>query len=117
MRQITRDANELKENDLISVLLYGLYKVGNVPEYSAISELAYTLSKDDLFRLCATFGGVTIKIPTLDELKTMSKTLLVIDLTCKGMSFEDACKEAEVEDIEPVVKAYEIMSRAIEEFR
>ena len=55
MRQLTRDVSKLKEDDVINILLYAIYKLTNDPEYSAISELAYVLDKDSLYKLCATF--------------------------------------------------------------
>ena len=51
MRQLTRDVSKLKEDDVINVLLYAIYKLTNDPEYSAISELAYVLDKDSLYKL------------------------------------------------------------------
>ena len=51
MRQLTRDVSKLKEDDVINVLLYAIYKLTNDPEYSAISELAYVLDKDSLYFL------------------------------------------------------------------
>mgnify|MGYP000391591427 CR=1 FL=1 len=76
MRQLTRDVSKLKEDDVINVLLYAIYKLTNDPEYSAISELAYVLDKDSLYKLCATFGGATIKIPPLSLFKNITKALL-----------------------------------------
>lgn len=70
--------NNLKENDVYSLILFSLYKLIAIPEYSSISELAYVLDKDNLLNLCEFFGGQTIKIPTLDELESLIYSLLLI---------------------------------------
>ena len=96
MRQLTRDVSKLKEDDVINVLLYAIYKLTNDPEYSAISELAYVLDKDSLYKLCATFGGAIIKIPPLSLFKNITKALLIIELMQKGETFEEAYADADV---------------------
>ena len=96
MRQLTRDVSKLKEDDVINVLLYAIYKLTNDPEYSAISELAYVLDKDSLYKLCATFGGATIKIPPLSLCKNITKALLIVELMQKGETFEEAYSDADV---------------------
>lgn len=119
MKQVAKDLKKLKSKDIINILLYGLYKLTGVAEYSAISELAYTLDKDSLFNLCATFGGCTIKVPTLAELKTVSKALLIIDLmTTEEMSFLDACDAAEVDvmEREDVVSLYNVLADILETY-
>ena len=118
MRQITRDLNLLKENDLITIILYCIYKFTDDPEYSTISELAYTLDKDSLYNLCATFGGTTIKVPTLKEYKTMVKVMLVFEYVNKGSTFEEACKQANIsdEELDDIIKMYSLMSRVLETY-
>ena len=69
--------NNLKQQDVYSLSLFCLYKLTNVPEYSSLSELSYVLDKDNLLNLCKYFGGQTIKIPTLKELKNLINALLL----------------------------------------
>ena len=63
--------------DIWSLILFALYKLKNIPEYSTISELAYVLDKDNLLKLCEYFGGITIKIPTVDELELLIYSLVL----------------------------------------
>lgn len=113
MRQLTKDVSKLKEKDIINVLLFGIYKLIEIPEYSAISELAYVLDKDSLYKLCATFGGATIKIPPLSLFKNMTKALLIIELMQSGESFDDAYEKAEV-DIRDKSEVIKIVNQLVE---
>ena len=63
---IKEELNQLKETDVYSMLLFVLYKMRGIEEYSILSELAYILDKKNLLNLCEYFGGLTIKIPTID---------------------------------------------------
>ena len=113
MRQLTKDVSRLKENDIINVLLYAIYKLTNTPEYAAISELAYVLDKDSLYKLCATFGGATIKIPPLSLFKNITKALLIVELMQKGETFEDAYLKAEV-DVRDKAEVIKIVNQLVE---
>ena len=67
----------LHDMDRWSLVLFVLYKMIGIPEYSTISELAYVLDKDSLLKLCEYFGGITIKIPTIDELELLIHSLVL----------------------------------------
>ena len=119
MRQVTKDLNILKEDDLITIILYCLYKFTKDPDYAAISELAYTVDKDSLYKLCATYGGCTIRIPTLKEYRNIVKVMLIFQyVNSDGLSFEEACKKADVGDmsLESISEIYSIMSEVIESY-
>lgn len=117
MRQLTKDLNKLEEKDLITILLFCLYRFTEDPEYSTLAELAYTLDKDSLYKLCATFGGTTFKVPTLSEYKDMIKVMLIFNyVNLDGMSFSEACEKAGLEDkdVDEVSKMYSIISEVID---
>lgn len=67
----------LKDTDCYSLILFCLYKLMGVPEYSSLSELVYVLDRKNLLNLCEYFGGQTITIPTIDELETLTYSLLL----------------------------------------
>lgn len=91
---IKEELNRLKETDLFSLLLFVLYKIRNIDEYSTISELAYVLDKQNLLNLCEYFGGITIKVPTIDELESVINSLLVYQyVNIDGYSYDDAIKK------------------------
>lgn len=91
--RIKEDLTRLNEVDTYSLILFVLYKLKDIPEYSAISELAFVLDKTNLLRLCEYFGGLTLRIPTVDELEEIVQSLLLYQyVDIDNMSFDDALK-------------------------
>ena len=83
----------LKQQDIYSLLLFSLYKMTSIPEYSSISELAYVLDRENLVNLCEFFGGQTIKIPTISELESLVYSLLLYQYTkIDKMDYNNAIK-------------------------
>lgn len=77
-------------------MLFALFKVREVPEYSGISELAYVLDKENMLRLCEFFGGTTITIPTIDELELLTYGLLLYQyIHLDNIKYEEAIKRIE----------------------
>lgn len=74
---IKNNLDMLKQQDIYSLMLFTLYKLIGTPEYSSLSELVYVLDRDNLLNLCEYFGGQTITIPTIDELKDLTNALLL----------------------------------------
>ena len=74
---IKQELQKLKEPDIWGFMLFALYKIKELPEYSSISELAYILDKPNFLRLCEYFGGCTIKIPTVKEIELLLYGLLL----------------------------------------
>ena len=82
-----------KDIDIWSLILFSLYKIKDIPEYSTISELAYILDKDNMLKLCEYFGGLTIRIPTIDELEDLVYALVLYQhINIDKMSYDDAIK-------------------------
>lgn len=77
MKNIYSEINKFKTKDIYSLMLYVLYKISDDPQYSTLSELSYVLNKEDLLKLCSYYGGLTIKIPSIDELELMLNALFV----------------------------------------
>ena len=75
--RLKEEISKLKDVDIYSVLLFVLYKLREVPEYSTLSELSYILDKNSLLQLCEFFGGLTITIPTVDELESLVYTMML----------------------------------------
>ena len=90
---IKEELSKLKTTDIYSLLLFILYKTREIDEYSALSELAYVLDKDNLLNLCEYFGGVTLRIPTIDELESLINSLLLYQyIDIDGYSYKEAIK-------------------------
>lgn len=77
MGQIKQNLDTLKTTDVYSLLMFVLYKLMDIPEYSSLSELVYILDRKNLLKLCEYFGGTTIKIPTIEELQQLTYALLL----------------------------------------
>jgi len=74
---LKKNLSTLKETDQYALLMFVLYKLTDIQEYSSISELAYTLDKPNFLNLCAIFGGRTIRIPTIAETKSLANIILL----------------------------------------
>lgn len=89
----------LSQIDTYSLLLFVLYQMKGIKEYSTLSELIYVLDKDNFFKLLDYFGGITITIPTKKELETLLNALLLYQYTqIEGLSLSYAIKKLEHTD-------------------
>ncbi len=116
---IKEELNQLKETDVYSMLLFVLYKMRGIEEYSVLSELAYILDKKNLLNLCEYFGGLTIKIPTIDELESLLNSLLMYQyVELEGISYEDAIKKMgfDTADLRKIKKDYYKLTKILEEY-
>lgn len=85
--RIKKEIATLREQDTWSLMLFALYKLKGVKEYSTLSEMAYLLPKDSVLKLCEYFGGLTIKIPTISDLEQMVDALVLY--MCVDINGED----------------------------
>lgn len=116
---IKDDIKKLKEMDLYTVMLFTLYKMMSVPEFSSISELAYVLDKENFLNLCEYFGGTTIRIPTKDELKDLVYALLLYQYTkIDNIPYDKAVQLIghESKDLRSVKKNYTAVCNVLEDY-
>lgn len=73
---IDKALEELNKQDIYSLILFVLYRLKNVSEYSILSELVYILDNDSFSRFMSYFEGQTIKIPKIQDLKDIVNALL-----------------------------------------
>lgn len=93
MAKISTELAKLNEQDTYSLILFALYRLKNIPEYSTLSELIYILDKDDVLKLCEYFGGLTIKIPTIEELESIVYSLVLYQsVNIDGKRYDDVIK-------------------------
>ena len=74
---IKQNLNTLHLSDIYSLMLFIMYKLQDVPDYAALSELCYLLDGANLTRLLTYFSGKTLQVPTQEEFSNMSKALLL----------------------------------------
>lgn len=113
------DIKTLKDTDCYSLILFCLYKLIDVPEYSSLSELVYVLDKQNLLNLCEYFGGQTITIPTIDELEALTYALLLYQYV--NVEKKDYTESLELigndsKDLRLVKKSYTKLCEIIEKY-
>lgn len=91
---LRKELDNLKMTDTFSLILFVLYKIRDIEEYSTISELAYILDKDALLNLCEYFGGISIRIPTIEELESIINSLLLYQyINLDGYTYNEAVEK------------------------
>ena len=77
-----------------------MYKLQDVPDYAALSELCYLLDGANLTRLLTYFAGKTLQVPTAEEFANMSKALLLYQyVNIDGHTLVEA--QNRLEDVTP----------------
>ena len=90
---IKEELESLKEQDIYSFILFALFKIRDNPNYSTLSELSYILDKDSMLKLCEYFGGMTITIPTVEDLEYVILALLLYKyVDIENMPWEEAAR-------------------------
>lgn len=122
--KIKEELEKLQVADIYSLILFALFKIREIPEYSSLSELAFVLDKENLLKLFEYFGGLTIRIPTVEEMESLVYSLLTYQLVdIEGKDIEDALKmfthkvqnikqiESDYYELREVLNKYEFKSR------
>ena len=108
--------NALNKTDIYSLMLFTLYKMKEVPEYSTLSELCYVLDGDNLSKFLSYFGGMTITIPTLSEMRLLVQALLLYQyVNIEEGEFNEALKALADEFTEDQIK--EVYDKVVEVIR
>lgn len=119
MAKLGDEIAKLNEQDTYSLILFALFKLRNIPEYSTLSELVYILDKDTLLKLCEYFGGLTIKIPTLDELESIVYSLVLYQsVDIEGKDYDETVKMIghESTELRQVKVNYEKISKILSQY-
>ena len=116
---IKSNIENLKQADFYSVLLFALYKMNEVPEYSSLSQLAYVLDQKNLLNFFEFFGGQTIKVPTIQEMESLTYSLLLYQyVKIDGIPYEEALELVGHKSCElrQVKKRYSALCKVLEEY-
>ena len=116
---IIKALEEMDKKDISSLILFALYKLKDVPEYSIISELPYILDSDSFIRFLNYYGGKTIKVPTVDEFNRIVDSILVYSVKENDdKTIEEACTEMEVavRDKAFVMQIVKLLSELLNEY-
>jgi hypothetical protein len=116
---IIKALEEMDKNDISSLILFTLYKLKDVPEYSVVSELPYILDNDSFIRFLNYYGGKTIKVPTVEEFNDIVNSILVYATKENdNKTFDEACAEVGVpsKNKVPVLSTVKIVSELLNEY-
>lgn len=116
---IKTELEQLSKADIYSLMLFAMYKVNEVPEYAALSQLAYIVDKDNLLRLCQYYGGQTISIPTVEELESFLTALLLFQqVDIEHQDYDLAVKKlvAKGTDSDILLRNYKIVKELLKNY-
>ena len=116
---IKSELNNLTEKDVYSLVLFAMYKMNESSEYSALSQLAYILDKENLLKLCEYFGGLTIRVPTINELETFVYALQIYQSVVFDKKPFDQCidrlKDVDVQ-LEKIIECYNVLCDVLKNY-
>lgn len=72
--------DRLNKEDVASVATALLYTMRGFPSYSVVSELPYILDYDSFIKLVKYYGGMTIRIPTIEEVSDLLRVLVLYQM-------------------------------------
>ena len=113
------EIEKLSTSDIYSLMLFALYKLKDTKEYSALSQLAYILDKEDLLKLCQFFGGLTITIPMIEQLNEVINALLLfqkVDIEKQDFKIVLGQIRNEIGRTDPLVKTYAILKNILSNY-
>lgn len=112
-----RFLDELNISQLYNFILFALYKLKHNSDYLALSELMFLLDKDDVLTLFEYYGGMTITIPTIEELQTVIKAMNVyIDVTFNHKDESECLANIPKDEKTEVLKCYHSMTTLLSDY-
>ena len=91
--KVTAALNSMDKNDVYSLMLFTLYKMKDIPDYLTLSELSYILDEKNLVKFLSYFGGMTITIPTLKDLRLVLQAMTLYQyVNVEDGDFNDGLK-------------------------
>lgn len=72
--------DRLNKEDVMSVATSLLYTMRGFPSYSVVSEIPYILDYESFLKLIKYYGGMTIRIPTIEEVNDKLRVLVLYQM-------------------------------------
>ena len=116
---IRNEGSKFSEIDLWSMMLFVLFKVKDVPEYSSLSELCYILDKKNFLKLCQYFGGTTITIPRIEDMEELLYGMLLYQyVDVEKIDYEKAITLIDKENIQKsvIVDSYRKIKKVLDRY-
>lgn len=103
----------LNKTDIYSLMLFTIYQLKDDPKYSTLSELCYVLDGDSLTKFLSFYGGLTITIPTLKDMRLILQALTLYQfVNVEEGSFDDGLKA--ISDEFPKEEVKNVYTRLLE---
>lgn len=91
---IIKALEQLDKKDIYSLILFFLYRLKEIPEYSTLSELIYILDNESFIKFLNYYGGKTIKVPSVNDLSIILDALLIYEKQQNDkLSIDEALKD------------------------
>lgn len=116
---IRNEVSKFSETDLWSMMLFVLFKVKDVPEYSSLSELCYILDKKNFLKLCQYFGGTTITIPRIEDMEELLYGMLLYQyVDVEKIDYEKAITLIDKETVQKsvIVDSYRKIKKVLDQY-
>lgn len=118
--KIKTEIENLRKQDIYSLMMFVLYRLKDSDEYSTLSQMAYLLDKESLLNLCEYFGGLTITIPTIHELEQIVYALMFFqEVDLKGADFDKVYEELRAKEIDAnhIKDTYYTIKEVLKEYK
>lgn len=125
-KQFNNPLSAIDDKELYSLLLFVLFKLKDDEKYSSLSQLMFVLNKSSVLDLFEYFGGMTITIPTIEDLELILYCLLVYKAVhIDGKEFSSATKLLDSKNkkldhhkftLSEVKKAYKVLEEVMKDY-
>ena len=116
---IIKALEQLDKKDIYSLILFFLYRLKEIPEYSTLSELIYILDNENFIKFLNYYGGKTIKVPKVEELSILLDSLLIYEKQqSSNMSVTEIFKDMDIpkKDRTEILKILSLIPELLENY-
>ena len=116
---IIKALEQLDKKDIYSLILFFLYRLKEIPEYSTLSELIYILDNENFIKFLNYYGGKTIKVPKVEELSILLDSLLIYEKQqSSNMSVTEIFKDMDIpkKDRSEILKILSLIPELLENY-
>ena len=116
---IIKALEELDKKDIYSLILFTLYRLKNVSEYSILSELIYLLDNKSFTNFLSYFEGQTIKVPKISDLTNIINALIFYERKINSKLADDEIFQSlgiQKNGRQEIINTLNLISSIIEEY-
>lgn len=110
--------DKMSKKDTYSLLMFVLFRLSSVEEYSILSQLMYLLDYNNFIKLIKYFAGQTIKVPTIAQLRELIHALVLYkDVNIDGLNFSKSVSNIPEEFRSNVLDIYDSVVSVMEDYQ